>query len=257
MNLKGLSVPKWAGFVTFALITGVLGFSCGSGGSNPPPIPSANLGQALSAGDAACSDRIFFLGRPLGMNELTSAGQMSFELREVHFRDAFLRSPNDVELAYRASMKMVLQPDRSLRPVHTLACNVLNKPSARSLKMATTTIPVLGDLHLPSTRITVYDEASAESDLYNFPRISGVTFSNGPLFLFSQPWMDHNPRSRGIQAKYRATKTLSQYLNILKYQEFYSRVEIREMGDGWLGIYAERSNRGERAQLMVLLARTN
>lgn len=257
MNLKGFSVPKWVGFVTLALITGVLGFSCGSGGSNPPPSAPANLGQAMSAGDAACADPIFFLGRPLSMSELTGVGQMSFELREVHYRDAFLRGPNDVELAYRASMKMALQADRSLRPVHALACNIQNKPSLRSLKMATTTIPVLGDLHLPSTRITVYDEASAESDLYNFPRISGVTFSNGPLFLFSQPWMDHNPRSRGLQAKYRATKTLSQYMNLLKYQEFYNRVELREMGDGWLGIYAERTNRGERAQLMVLLARSN
>ena len=248
MNRKFLSVPKWAALVTFGVTTAVLGLSCGSGGSNPPPAPPATSGFGnLKLGDTVCgAPMLFNTGRPLAFSELASAGTMSFELREVHFRDALLRAPNNVELAYRTEMRMEFR-NGVLTPVNKLVCSVQNQPSRRALQLSRMTIPAVGDLHLPSTRITVYDQSSAESDNYNTPRISEITFSNGNYFSFNN--------QNG--ALYRQVRTISQYMNLLRYRLFYNRVELREMGDGWIGVYAEKNVGNEKSQLMILLARIN
>jgi hypothetical protein len=209
----------------------------------------------VSAADTVCDSPIFGIGRPLSFSELTTVGNMSFELREVHFRDVILRGrtarkrkqkQDPVELAYRIEMRMQLSADRFLTPVHSVACSVQNHPSARTKRLARTMIPVVGDLHLPSTRITVFDQASAESENYNYPRISEVTVSNGGYFSFNQNW-----------APYRQIRTISQYMKLLRTRMFFDRVEIREMGEGWIGVYAEKNVGTEKSQLMILLARSN
>lgn len=229
-------------------MSALFGWSCGSGSSAPrsSPAPVPPVGN-LSVADSICGAPIFNIGRPLSVAALANAGNMDFELREVHFRDVIARSPDDVELAYRVEMRMQLSADRFLTPVHALACNEQNRPSRRAQRLARTMIPVVGDLHLPSGRITVFDQSSADSDLYNYPRISEITVSNGGYFSFNnQTW-----------GPYRPIRTIGQYMDLLRHRSFFSRVELREMGDGWLGIYAEKSFGGEKAQLMILLARGN
>jgi hypothetical protein len=253
MKRKLLSVPKWAAFVTFAVTTAVLGFSCGSGSSNPFPTaktPTPTVSGNVRQADAICAaPTLFNSGRPLSFSELATAGNMSFELRELHFRDVILRSPgsvDDVELAYRTEMRMA-NTAGTLTPVNQVVCNQQNRPSRRGQQLSRTTIPVVGDLHLPSMRITVYDQASAESDNYNMPRISEITVSNGNYFSFN---------NQNIGA-YRQVRTISQYMNLLRYRMLYEKVELREMGDGWIGVYAEKTFGVEKSQLLILLARAN
>ncbi len=250
MKIKTQSVPKWFAFVTFAATTAILGFSCGSGGGKAPTaaIP-ARPGQEVLSETICAAPTLFNSGRPLAFSEMTISPDMSFELREVHFRDVVLRTPNsvnDVEFAYRTEMRME-NKNGVLTPVNQIACNSQNHVSRRGQTLTRTTIPALGDLHLPSTRITVYDVASAESDSYNAPRVSEITVSNGNYFSFNN--------QNG--ALYRNVRTISQYMNLLRYRMLYNRVEIREMGEGWIGIYAEKTFGQEKAQLMILLARVN
>lgn len=250
------SIPNWAAFVTFAVITAVFGFSCGSGGSNatpkiaPPPV-------APSAVEAACASQIFSVGRPLSFSELTAAANLKFELREVHFRDVFVKNGDEVDFAYRTEMRMELSKDRFLKPMNTLACDLQGEaPKDGGRKVSRMMIPVLGDLYLPSTRITVFDQASAESDNYNLPRISEMTVSNARYFSFNQSWM--NPTSPNAR-RYRQVRTVGEYLQLLRSPMYFGKqkVELREMGDGWLGVYAEKSIGRERAQLMILLTQAN
>ena len=49
------------------------------------------------------------------------------------------------------------------------------------------------------------------------------------------------------------TRRVAQYLNLLRTNSLFTRVEVRDMGAGWIGVYAERNLGGEYAQLMVLL----
>ena len=250
------SIPNWAAFVTFAVTVAVLGFSCGSGGSNatpPPALPTV----APNAVDTACASQIFFVGRPLSFSELTAAANVKFELREVHFRDVFLKDRNTVDFAYRTEMRMELAKDRFLTPMNTLACDIQGEaPKKGDRKVSRMMIPVLGDLYLPSSRITVFDQASTESDNYNLPRISEMTVSNAKYFSFNQSWM--NPTSPNAR-RYRQVRTIGEYLQLLRSPMYFGkqRVELREMGDGWLGVYAEKSIGRERAQLMILLTQAN
>lgn len=247
MNRRFFPYSHWTSLGAFVVLTVVFGLACGSGpdGSPNPPLPPRPM-MNLSAADAVCGAPIFSIGRRVSFSELSTSGEAAFELREVHFRNVMARSPNDVELAYRIEMRMKLSESRFLEPVYTLACNEQNRPSRRAQRLSRTMIPVLGDLHLPSARITVFDQASSDSDLYNYPRISEVTVSNNGYFSFNQNW-----------APYRQVRTITQYMNLLRGRGLYQRVELREMGEGWYGIYAEKSVSGEKAQLMILLARAN
>jgi len=244
MNRNLKSLPKIAAVVTFMVATAVLGFS-GMTGSKRPDAKFAPA-KVVSAADAVCSAPIFSIGKPLALADLAAAGNVKFELREVHFRNVILKDATEFELAYRIEMRMQLSESRFLTPVHSLACNESNHPSARAKRLSRTMIPVLGDLHLPSSRITVHDESSAESDLYNYSRISEITVSNGGYFSFNQNW-----------APYRQVRTVSQYMELLRNRAFYDRVELREMNDEFVGIYAEKTVGGEKAQLLIMLARTN
>jgi hypothetical protein len=247
------SIPNWAAFVTLALTTAVLGLSCGSGDSKATPA-TALQSVAPNAADVACASQIFNLGRPLSLSELAAAPNLKFELREVHFRDVFLKNRNEVDFAYRTEMRMELAKDRFLKPVNALACDEQGAaPPKGGRKVSRMMIPVLGDLYLPSSRITVFDQASTESDNYNLPRISEMTVSNAKYFSFNQSWM--NPTSQNAR-RYRQIRTIGEYLQLLRSPMYFGnqKVEIREMGEGWLGVYAEKSIGRERAQLMILLA---
>ena len=247
-----LSISKWAPFASVVVTTAILGLSCVNGSPEATPVlvlanPANPAIKAQEGVDRSCAAPIFGIGRPLSGPELKAASAMGFQLREVHFRDAILRSAQDVELAYRVSMKMEVRtaPNSSrtyLEPVHALECNEQNKPSAKARKLSQTMIPVLGDIHLPSLLIT----ASADANSFDIPRIAEMTFSNGSYFSFNnQNW-----------GRYGKVKTIDQYMDILKSRSLFNKVELREMGDGWLGIYAEKSIGHERSQLIVLLARS-
>ena len=247
MKPLAATLSKWAALGTGVILTAILGFSCGASTSSAPPAPLAGFPQTeQTLSNTICGAPIFSIGRPIALTELVQSRDEAYELREIHFRDVIARAPNDIELAFRVEMRMQLSDERFLLPVHSLVCNEQNRPSRRAQRLSRTMIPVLGDLHLPSTRITVFDEATSQSDLYNSPRISEITVSNGGYFSFNQNW-----------APYRQIRTLSQYLNLLRTRGLYSRVELREMGEGWLGIYAEKNLGGETAQLMILLTRKN
>jgi hypothetical protein len=105
-------------------------------------------------------------------------------------------------------------------------------------------IPVLGDLHLPSGRITVFAEGEGDQ-LYNYPRISEISVSSGGYFSFNQNW-----------APYRKLVTLSDYLALLRDRHFYRKTEVRDLGSGRIAIVAEKNVGGERAQLFITLAET-
>jgi hypothetical protein len=246
MKISAQSRSKWTLILVGTVTSAVLGLSCGSGTQSTADGAKTLPIFEQSAAQAACSAPLFNMGRPIGGTALANAASMKFGLREVHFRNVIARSPDDVELAYRVEMRMELSADRFLVPVHSLPCNVENHPSRRAKKLSRTMIPVLGDLHLPSARITVYDESSAESDLYNNPRISEITVSSAGYFSFNQNWQP-----------YRKVRTVSDYMNLLRHRSFFSRVELREMGDGWLGIYAEKNIGGETAQLLILLSNSS
>jgi hypothetical protein len=195
---------------------------------------------------AVCGAQIFNVGRPLSPSELAASETMNFELREFHFRDVLTRDRGELELAYRVKMQMQAN-EGFLVPVYSMECKESNKPSKRAQKLSRTMIPVVGDLHLPSSLITVYDRASADSDNYNYPRIAEVTVSSGGYFSFNnQNW-----------ASYRPIRTIGQYMNLLRTRSLFTKVELREMGDGWLGVYAEKNMGGERSQLMILLTKAN
>ncbi|MBC7385715.1 MAG: hypothetical protein H7301_06090 [Cryobacterium sp.] len=203
--------------------------------------------KVATAVDSACADGIFGIGRPISLVDLQNYDVTKFSLESVAYRDVIYRAPDQVEIAYRVDMKMRLSADRFLVPEHTLACHEEKNPSKRALTLSQTMIPVIGDLHLPSTRITIFD-ASTEGKLedrdrlYNYPRISEISVSNKGYFSFNQNW-----------APYRKTQSLAQYLDLLRTRSFFSKVEVREMGYGRLGIYAEKDVAGERAQLLISL----
>ncbi len=250
MNRHLLSVSKWTAFVTFVVATAVLGISWGngSGAGKPVSVAKGASAPALAApATLACAAPIFAIGRPLSEQELKSADAMGFQLRQVHFRDAILSDAGNTELAYRISMHLEQRtaPNGSrtyLEPVHNLECNEQNRPSAKAQRLARTMIPVLGDIHLPSLLIT----ASPTADGFNSSRIAEMSLSNGAYFSFNnQNW-----------GRYAQVKTITQYMDILRYRSLFNKVELREMGDGWLGIYAEKSIGRERAQLVILLARS-
>lgn len=246
MKTQPFSIPKWSPFFTFAVTAAIFGLSCGSGTNSVPlPVPEVPVSYV----DSVCGAPIFRIGRPLSMSALATAEAMSFELREVHFRDVILRGPDEIEFAYRTKMHMNVRqiPTDARRtylvPGHSLECDEKNQPSRGSLRLARTMIPIVGDLHLPSLQVT------ASTTAYSVPRISEMTVSNGSYFSFNnQNW-----------GRYGQIRSIGDYMNILRYRSLFNVVELREMGEGWLGIYAEKNaNAGgrERAQLMILLART-
>lgn len=226
----------------------LLGFSCVDKSNPPPSIPG--LPQVLTEVEKACASDIFRYGRPISFSDLQNSGLAKYTLESVYYRDVISRSPNEVELAYRVEMQM--RPHgRTIVPEHHLACREMNNPSARTMRMSRTTLPVLGDLHLPSTRITIFDRSenggSEDRDrLYNFPRISEFSVSSDDYFSFGQ-----NPSA------YRRLRTLGEYIELLRYRSLFPRVELREMGYGRIGIYAEKDYAGERAQFLIVLAERN
>jgi len=224
----------------------LLGLSCGNDTSPLSSIPGPKPGpQAFSEVDKACASDIFFYGRPITFRDLQNSGHAKYALESVYFRDVISRSANDVELAYLVEMNM--RPEgRTLVPELKQLCREQRNPSRRTLRMSRTTLPVLGDLHLPSTRITVFDTDERDR-LYNFPRISNLSVSSdNSYFSFTQ-----NPTA------YRNVTTLSSYLELLRYRSLFPRVELREMGYGRIGIYAEKDYSGERAQLLIVLVERN
>ncbi len=230
----------------FALFTGLIlvGFSCSNKSNTLPPPPGRP--QALTEVDQACASDIFLYGRPIRYQDLQNSGRAKYVLESVTYRDVLSRAPNDVELAYRVEMNM-RQQGRSLVPAHILACREVKKPSARALKISRTTVPILGDLHLPSTRITVFDSSSSDGledrdRLYNFPRISDFSVSSDDYFSFAQ-----NP------VAYRSMRALHEYMDLLRYRSLFPRVELREISYGRIGIFAEKDYAGERAQLLIVL----
>jgi hypothetical protein len=246
MNTRFPYFKTWTPFATFAVMTALFGLSCGSN-TTAPPLPMQPLPNPGSYVDTVCGDAIFSMGRPVQMSALSAVGEMGFELREVHFRDVVLRNLNEIEFAFRTRMKMDPQSVDGRRtylvPEHSLECNERNRPSRDALRLSRTTIPVVGDLHLPTQRIT------ASPNAFSVPRINEMTVSNGSYYSFNnQNW-----------GRYAQVQTLSAYVDLLKNRALFDAVEIREMSDGWIGIYAEKNGRGrgrERAQLMILLART-
>lgn len=202
------------------------------------PIPLAPVNYV----DTVCGAPVFQIGRPLTLASLASAGQMSFELREVHFRDVVLRGPDEIEFAYRTKLQMETRRTY-LVPEHSLECDEKNRPSRGAQRLSRTMIPIVGDLHLPTLQVT------ASTGAYSVPRISEMTVSNGSYFSFNnQNW-----------GRYAQIRTVGEYMDILKYRSLFNVVELREMADGWIGIYAEKNSLSggrERAQLMILLART-
>lgn len=234
---------------TFYRITGIslltavtlLAVSCGNDSAPLTPIPRPQGPQIFTEVDKACASDIFFYGRPITFRDLENSGQAKYTLESVYFRDVISRSANDVELAYLVEMNM-RQEGRALVPERTIKCREQRNPSRRAIRMSRTTLPILGDLHLPSTRITVFDTDERDR-LYNFPRISNFSVSSdNNYFSFTQ-----NP------AAYRSMRTLSSYLELLRYRSLFPRVELREMGYGRIGIYAEKDFSGERAQLLIVL----
>ncbi len=230
----------------FLLAIAVLGFSCGN--ESLPPAPTLPRGRPpiVTAVDASCASDNFFYGRPVGLNDLRSWDLTHYTLESVEYRDVLSRSANDVELAYRVRMVMERDPrNRALVPIATFACREVNHPSLRALRISRTTIPVLNDLHLPSSSITVFDpEQDGRGDrdrLNNFPRMNDFSVSSDGYFAFPA-----NP------ASFRGS-LLVEYLDHLRYRSLYPRVELREMGYGRIGIYAEKDYAGERSQLLIVL----
>jgi hypothetical protein len=183
------------------------------------------------------------MGRPMGHTELSEFGYAKYSLETVHFRNVFYRKKNEVEAAYRVEVKMRNQ-SQFLVPESELRCKEEKRPSQRSQKLSRTTIPVLGDLHLPSTRVTVFDTREGDR-LYNYPRISDVTVSSGGYFSFGQNW-----------TRYKQIVTLADYANHLRQKHFYSTVDVRDFGYGRIGIAAEKDVGGEKVQLLVTLLET-
>lgn len=222
----------------------LLGLSCVDE-SNPLPVTPGRP-RVLTEVEKACASDIFLYGRPISFTDLQNSDRAKYTLESVYYRDVISRSSNDVELAYRVEMQMRPQ-GRTIVPEHQLACHEVKNPSARTLRMSRTTLPVLGDLHLPSTRITVFDRSenggSEDRDrLYNFPRISEFSVSSDGYFSFGQ-----NP------AAHRGVRSLSEYLELLRYRSLFPRVELREIGYGRIGIYAEKDYAGEHAQFLIVL----
>lgn len=241
MNIKHLPRHLWFVSVPLALAIGSLAF--GFGRSEVPETEPSSVSPPQSDVDTVCASPIFEMGRAISFHELSQFNSAKFRLESVHFRNVVWRTPNDIEFAYQVDMKMRIATDRFLVPEHVLACKVENKISKSAEKLSRTMIPVLGDLHLPSSRITVFDQASSDRDrLYNHPRISEMTVSSKGYFSFNQNW-----------APYRKLQSLGQYLDHLRYQSFYEQIELREMGYGRIGIFAQKDVTGERAQLLVVL----
>ncbi len=239
--MKHLPQHLWFWSVPLALAIG--SFAFGFGRSDAPAAKTAIVLAPQSEVDTVCASPIFEMGRAISFHELSGFSAAKFELESVHFRDVVWKTPDDIEFAYQIDMKMRLATDRFLVPEHVVACKVENKLSKRAQKLSRTMLPVLGDLHLPSTRITVFDQSSSDRDrLYNYPRISEITVSSKGYFSFNQNW-----------APYRKLQSLGQYLDHLRYRSFYDQVEIREMGYGRIGIFAQKDVTGERAQLLIVL----
>ncbi len=241
MKKHPLSSRFWIYSLPLVCALSAVALSCGK---EDRPEPQKLAQEVVTTElDRACASPIFGMGRRLGYGELESFEDMKLALETVHFRDVIWRSPNDVELAYQVDLNMRLNPEQFLVPEHAVNCIEENRPSKRAERLSRTMIPVPGDLHLPSARITVFDEASADRDrLYNYPRISEVTFSSKGYFSFNQNW-----------APYSKMQSLGHYLNHLQYRALYDRVEVREMGYGRIGIFAEKNVEGERAQLLVVM----
>lgn len=246
-TMKRTGVVNWTARIGLFSTAILFGLSCGN---ESGPLPRAATPQVYTEVDTACASDVFFYGRPISYADLRNSGRSNYTLESVNYRDVLSRSVNDVEIAYRVEMNMQRQ-GRTLIPEHILACRVVNNPSPRAMKISRTTLPVLGDIHLPSTRITVFDtsESGGTEDrdrLYNFPRISDFSVSSGNYFSLTQ-----NP------ARYRGIRVLSEYLDILRYHSLFPRVELREMGYGRIGIYAQKDFAGERAELLIVLVERN
>ncbi len=251
-----LSIIYRAAALTVFSGAALLGLSCVTETAPVPVVKStkthseALTAEAVTAVQTSCASDVFVYGRAIDFTELRNSGRAKYNLESVTYRDVIYRSKNEVELSYRVEMNMRAK-GRTLEPLHNLACVEENKPSARAQKMSKTTIPILGDLHLPSTRITVFDTSmngglENRDRLYNFPRISDISISSAGYFSFA-------PNATA----YKSMQTLSDYLDQLKYRSLFSKVELREMSYGRIGIYAEKDYAGEHSQLLIVLVERN
>jgi hypothetical protein len=218
-------------------------FACGGDKDSKVAGAPVTLPVVLTELDSACASPIFQMGRPMGHSELNQFGYAKYGLETVQFRNVLYRTPNEVESAYRVEVKM-RNRQQFLVPESELLCKEEKRPSARSKKLARTTLPILGDLHLPSTRITVFDTREGDQ-LYNHPRISEVTVSSGGYFSFGQNW-----------TRYKQLRTLSDYVNLLRQRHFYTKVDVRDFGYGRIAIAAEKNIGGEKAELLITLVET-
>jgi hypothetical protein len=205
----------------------------------------------LSAVDAACASPVFSLGRPISEDDLRLGAQATLSIESVQFRDVISKSADEVELAYRVETKMQ-KGDGFVEPVSSVVCHEGEKKSARAKKLSRTTVPVMGDLHLPSTRITIYDVVSGRRGddrdrLYNFARLWDMSVSDGGYFSLTPIT---GKRQQRVQS-------LDQYLELLRNDALYSRVEVREISQERLAIYAEKEFAGEKAQLLITLVESH
>lgn len=251
--MKRQKISKCLGTASLSFALILLGASCGNESEKAGRVSQAPPQQALTAVDTACAAQIFNVGRVIAFDELTRKyGRTKFTLESVQLRDVIFRAQNDVDLAYRAEVK-IEKNGRILQPTGEVVCKEGDRPSVRAQKLSRVTVPILGDLHLPTGRITVYDSEvgrrGEERDrLYNYPRMFDMSISSGNNYVSFPP--------KG--QSYRELQSLSEYIRLLKsYKHLYTNVELREMGEGRIAIYAEKDFSGERAQLLINLSEVN
>lgn len=247
--MKRQKISKLLGTASLSLVLTLLGVSCGNDVNKQEKISQTSPQQSLKAVDTACAAQIFNVGRVIEFGELTRKyGHTKFSLESVQFRDVIFREPNDVDLAYRAEVK-IEKYGRILQPSSEIVCKEGDRPSLRAQKLSRVSVPIFGDLHLPSGRITVYDaevgrRGEDRDRLYNYPRMFDLSISSANSYVsFAEKGQS-----------YRALQSLSEYVRLLKsYKHQYTNVELREMGEGRIAIYAEKDFSGERAQLLINL----